>query len=133
MGLLAVIGPSRKLQRSLPAFWARRRAKVRRSRQRVRISGSWATRSGLELTGRNIVLGLVLAIFRFDDPLACSSRARWPRNLVPTTARGRVRGYRSEPAATAVHPTVQGSAFAASKPSAVRPAIYAFSVTRYSR
>ena len=35
IGLLAVIGPSRKLQRGPPAFWARRRAKVARSRQRL--------------------------------------------------------------------------------------------------
>ena len=32
IGLLAVIGPSRKLQCGPPAFWARSRAKVRRSR-----------------------------------------------------------------------------------------------------
>src|SRR5664280_1060410 len=57
IGLLAVMGPSRKLQRSLPAFWARRRANVWRSRHRARISFSWATRSGLELTVRHIVLG----------------------------------------------------------------------------
>src|SRR5665647_727496 len=54
IGLLAVIGPSRKLQRGPPAFWARRRANVRRSRQRARISCSWATRSGLLVTGANI-------------------------------------------------------------------------------
>ena len=49
-----MIGPSRKLQRGPPAFWARSRANVRRSRQSARISCSWATRSGFELTGRNI-------------------------------------------------------------------------------
>src|ERR1035437_1077608 len=54
IGLFAVMGPSRKLQRGPPAFWARRRANVRRSRQRARISCSWATRSGLLATGANI-------------------------------------------------------------------------------
>src|ERR1035437_9255316 len=48
------MGPSRKLQRGPPAFWARRRANVLRSRQRARISCSWATRSGLLATGANI-------------------------------------------------------------------------------
>src|ERR1035437_10071889 len=55
------MGPSRKLQRSLPALWARRRENVWRSRQSARISFSWATRSGLELTGRNIGLGALYA------------------------------------------------------------------------
>ena len=54
IGLLAVIGPSRKLQRGPPAFCSRRRSNVRRSRQRASTSCSWATRSGLLLTGSNI-------------------------------------------------------------------------------
>src|SRR5829696_6327561 len=54
IGLLAVIGPSRKLQCGPPAFRARRRSNVRRSRHSARISCSCATRSGFALTGRNI-------------------------------------------------------------------------------
>src|SRR4029450_4908909 len=56
IGLLAVIGPSRKLQRGPPAFCARSRANVRRSRHVSRSSCSWATRSGFEVTGRNMHL-----------------------------------------------------------------------------
>src|SRR4051812_22427224 len=48
------MGPSRKLQWRPPAFWARSRSNVRRSRHSARISCSWATRSGFALTGRNI-------------------------------------------------------------------------------
>src|SRR5438093_2793208 len=54
IGLLAVIGPSRKLHFGPPAFWARSRSNVRRARHSARISCSWATRSGFALTGRNI-------------------------------------------------------------------------------
>src|SRR5215210_2474701 len=54
MGLFAVIGPSRKLQRGPSRFWARSRANVRRSRHCPRISCSSATRSGFAETGRNI-------------------------------------------------------------------------------
>src|SRR5215213_3852158 len=54
IGLLAVIGPSRKLQCGPPAFWARRRAKVARSRHSARTSCSSATRSGRAGTGRNM-------------------------------------------------------------------------------
>src|SRR5690349_16803682 len=54
IGLLAVIGPSRKLHLGPPAFCARSRANVRRSRHRARISCSWATKSGFDVTGRNI-------------------------------------------------------------------------------
>ena len=49
-----MIGPSRKLQRGPPAFWARRRSNVRRSRHRARISCSWATRFGCASTERTI-------------------------------------------------------------------------------
>src|ERR1035437_4559285 len=73
IGLLAVIGPSRKLQCGPPAFWARRRANVRRSRQRASISCSAPMRSGLGLTGRNIgprliVWNLALAGRRRANP-----------------------------------------------------------------
>ena len=51
IGLLAVIGPSRKLQRGPPAFWARSRANVPRSRHRSSSSCSWATRSGFDADG----------------------------------------------------------------------------------
>ena len=54
IGLFAVIGPSRKLQRGPPAFCARRRANVRRSAHCRSRSCSWATRSGLLETGANI-------------------------------------------------------------------------------
>src|SRR4029079_18997598 len=54
IGLLAVMGPSRKLHFGPPAFWARSRAKVRRSRHPSRISYSWATKSGFDSTGRDI-------------------------------------------------------------------------------
>src|SRR5688572_18975768 len=54
MGLLAVIGPSRKLQWGFPAFWARSRAKVRRSVHSRSRACSWATKSGLGVTGWNI-------------------------------------------------------------------------------
>src|SRR5215203_5761244 len=56
MGLFAVIGPSRKLQRGPSTFWARSRANVRRSRHVARSSCSWATKSGLLVTGRNMRL-----------------------------------------------------------------------------
>src|SRR5690349_4263315 len=56
IGLFAVIGPSRKLQRGPPAFCARSRANVRRSRHVASSSCSWATRSGFEVTGRNMHL-----------------------------------------------------------------------------
>src|SRR4029079_15824338 len=54
IGLLAVIGPSRKLHLGPPAFWARSRPNVCRSRHPSRISYSWATKSGFDSTGRNI-------------------------------------------------------------------------------
>src|ERR1035437_10542790 len=54
IGLLAVIGPTRRSSDLPPAFWARRLANVRRSRQRASISCSAPMRSGLALTGRNI-------------------------------------------------------------------------------
>src|ERR1700675_2973524 len=54
IGLLAVIGPSRKLHFGPPAFWARRRSNVRRSRHSARVACSWAMRSGFAVTGRNI-------------------------------------------------------------------------------
>src|SRR5947209_5438845 len=54
MGLLAVIGPSRKLHGFPPAFWARRRENVARSRHCSRTSCSSATRSGRVGTGRNM-------------------------------------------------------------------------------
>src|SRR3954447_24149300 len=65
IGLLAVIGPSRKLQRGPLAFWARNRSNVRRSRHRSRISYSCATKSGFEVTGRNI------------RPQGCGELTRW--------------------------------------------------------
>ena len=78
IGLLAVIGPSRKLQRGPPAFWARSRANVRRSRQRARISCSWATRSGFAVTGRNI--GPRLG----SGPAACERASGYPtRDAAP--------------------------------------------------
>src|SRR4051794_30846020 len=58
------MGPSRKLQRGPSAFWARNRSNVRRSRHRSRISYSCATKSGFEVTGRNI------------RPLGCGKLAR---------------------------------------------------------
>src|SRR5829696_183571 len=54
IGLLAVIGPSRKLHRGPPSFWARRRANVRRSAHSPSSACSWATKSGLAVTGWNI-------------------------------------------------------------------------------
>src|SRR3954470_17457668 len=59
------MGPSRKLQRGPSTFWARNRSNVRRSRHRSRISYSCATKSGFELTGRNI------------RPLGCGRVTRW--------------------------------------------------------
>ena len=49
-----MIGPSRKLQRGPPAFWARRRANVRRSAHSRSRACSWATKSGRAETGWNI-------------------------------------------------------------------------------
>src|SRR6266508_217380 len=54
IGLLAVIGPSRKLQRCPPASWVRSRANVRRLAQRASNSCSCATKSGFGLTVWNI-------------------------------------------------------------------------------
>src|SRR5919198_1114924 len=53
IGLLAVMGPSRKLQRGPPAFCARRRSNVRCSAQRASRACSRATKSGFESTGWN--------------------------------------------------------------------------------
>ncbi len=50
------MGPSRKLQCGPSAFWARSLANVRRSRHAARSSCSWATKSGLLVTGRNMRL-----------------------------------------------------------------------------
>ena len=100
IGLLAVIGPSRKLQRGPPAFWARSRANVRRSRHWARISCSWATRSGFELTGRNIrprVSGAAEWSVAPWRRRGCSfDGSEYPtRDARTTRARGRARGRRS--------------------------------------
>ncbi len=87
IGLFAVMGPSRKLQRGPPAFWARSRSNVRRSRQRPRISCSWATRSGLLLTGSNI--GPRLGDERTDRERAPASRGcTTGRHSTPDTLHG---------------------------------------------
>src|SRR5438045_7883603 len=62
IGLFAVIGPSWKLQRGPPAFWARSLANVPRSRQSSRISCSSATRSGRVGTGWNMGLRILPAM-----------------------------------------------------------------------
>src|SRR5262245_38710991 len=52
IGLLAVIGPSRKDQRGPSFVWARSLSKMRRSAQKRRISRSRAGKSGIRGTGR---------------------------------------------------------------------------------
>ena len=105
IGLLAVIGPSRKLQRSARRRSGRAAGRTSAARATAaRISCSWATRSGFELTGRNI--GPRLG--RMGRAGRRASHVGGPTRRNPSARRYRGSGYPTRDAAAAAGAAARG-------------------------